>query len=365
MLIALAASLLLTACADSGDQLTAKISTIVESADAPESADAAPVQETETTAEEPVSSGFVSSLTGLEIAEEYADLRPVAVMIPNDNYGALPHVGLSEAGVIYEILVEGSYTRLMALFDAQAWQNLEKIGPVRSCRVYFCYYALEYDAIYVHYGQASTAESFLSSGAIDRINGMTDSAFTRDTDRSSPNNAFTSASLLTQVIDEKGFDTTYDEDYTGTFLFAEEEVSLRDAAQAYTVTPYYTVDQPWFEYDETDGLYYRYAYGEAHVDALTGEQLSFKNILILSVPTADTGDSKNHLELSVTGSGDGYYVTNGAAIAITWSKDSESAVTHYYDTDGNEISMNAGKTFICVQSTSAFDRVTIEGKTQE
>ena len=355
-------ALMLSACADTSDSLTADVTTIVdsvpdsESADAEVSADAAE-EETET-------SGYFSYLTGLSVPEEYADLRPVAVMIPNDNYGALPHVGISEAGVVYEILVEGSYTRLMALFDAEAWQNLEKIGPIRSCRVYYCYYALEYDAIYVHYGQASTAQSFLSSGAIDRINGMTDSGFTRDSSRSNPNNAFTSASLLTDAISSKGFDTSYGDTYEGTFVFADEEISLSGGTEAYTVTPYYTIDNPWFEYNEADGLYYHYEYGEAHVDSLTGEQLSYKNIIIMSVPTVNTGDSKNHLELSVTGSGDGYYVTNGSAIPITWSKSSNTSVTHYYDADGNEISMNPGKTFICVQSTSAFSNVTFEGNAE-
>ena len=353
ILLAAVTMFTLAACAQS--DITSEITIVDDSGDAEESADAEPVIEEDPGPE------YVSCLTGLEIEEEYAGLRPVAVMIPNDNYGALPHVGIGEAGVIYEILVEGSYTRLMAVFDAQAWMNLEKIGPVRSCRVYYCYYALEYDSIYVHYGQASTAVSFLSSGAIDRINGMTDSAFTRDSSRSSPNNAFTSASLLSSTIASKGFDTEYDSDYEGTFVFAEEEVVPTDGTGAYTVTPYYPIDNPWFEYNEEDGLYYRYEYGAAHVDSASGEQLTFKNILILSVPTYNTGDSKSHLELTVTGSGSGYYVTNGVAVSITWKKDSNTSVTHYYYEDGTEVEMNPGKTFICIQSSSAFSKVTFEG----
>ena len=48
----------------------------------------------------------------------------------------------------------------MALFKGQ---NLEKIGPVRSSRHYFLDYALENDAIYVHYGWSPQAQYDISN----------------------------------------------------------------------------------------------------------------------------------------------------------------------------------------------------------
>ena len=71
------------------------------------------------------------------------DERPIAVMIDNHK-AALPQGGLNNAYMVYEIIVEGGESRLMALFKGQ---NLEKIGPVRSSRHYFLDYALENDAI--------------------------------------------------------------------------------------------------------------------------------------------------------------------------------------------------------------------------
>ena len=56
------------------------------------------------------------------------DSRPIAVMI--DNVGdARPQAGLNDAYIVYEIIVEGNLTRLMALFKDV---ELEKIGPIRS-----------------------------------------------------------------------------------------------------------------------------------------------------------------------------------------------------------------------------------------
>lgn len=42
----------------------------------------------------------------------------------------------------------------------------------------------------------------------------------------------------------------------------------------------YEYNQPWFEYHQEDGLYYRYQYAEPQIDEETGEQLTCRNILI-------------------------------------------------------------------------------------
>lgn len=54
-------------------------------------------------------------------------------MIDNHS-GAWPQANLNKAYLVYEIIVEGGETRLMAVFKGQ---DLEKIGPIRSSRHYF------------------------------------------------------------------------------------------------------------------------------------------------------------------------------------------------------------------------------------
>ena len=65
--------------------------------------------------------------------------RPIAVMIDNHS-DAWPQAGLQDAYMVYEIIVEGGETRLMALFKGA---DVDKIGPVRSARHYFIDYAME------------------------------------------------------------------------------------------------------------------------------------------------------------------------------------------------------------------------------
>ena len=97
--------------------------------------------------------------------------RPIAVMIDNHNQ-AWPQAGLNKAYLVYEAIVEGGETRLMALFKGV---TVDKIGPVRSSRHYFLDYAMENDAIYAHYGRSPQAESDIKQYKINNLNGITES----------------------------------------------------------------------------------------------------------------------------------------------------------------------------------------------
>ena len=100
----------------------------------------------------PETTGALSYLTGLPIQEEQQNKRPLAVMLSNIR-ASCPQTGIEKASVIYEAPVEGRITRLMGLFED--WESIEKIGYIRSSRDYFVYCALEHDAVYCHFGQAT------------------------------------------------------------------------------------------------------------------------------------------------------------------------------------------------------------------
>ena len=64
----------------------------------------------------------------------------------------------------------------------------------------------------------------------------------------------------------------------------------------------------------------------------------------------------DYLDIDVHTGQYGYYITNGKAVPLTWKKDGEFGVTHYYDFDNNEITLNQGKTWVCIVSTRDFDK---------
>ena len=98
-------------------------------------------------------------------------------MIPNDSGAKKRQHGIQKAYLTYEITVEGGITRLLALYkDA----TVEKIGPVRSSRHYYLDYAMENDAIYVHFGWSPQAESDMGLLGVNNINFMSYNGYTRD-----------------------------------------------------------------------------------------------------------------------------------------------------------------------------------------
>lgn len=287
-----------------------------------------------------------SRLTGEWVDEAIGNRRPVAVML-NNIIDAVPQSGIEYADVVYEAPVEGALTRLMGIFED--YDSLEKIGSVRSCRLYYCYFAKEFDAVYVHWGQAIYAQDLLNSSNIDNLNGMTEETdiFYRSSDRVAPHNGYTSGKGILTGIEKKGYRTEYKDGAEQKFSFAAEgEVTLSDGVSAAKVYPGYVINKPWFEYNESDGLYYRFQYGDKQVDGETGTQLAYKNIIMQNVDSYDYGDG--YYYIYTTGTGTGKYITNGKAIDITWKKDSEFGVTKYYDASGDEIVFNTGKTWVCI-----------------
>lgn len=299
-----------------------------------------------------------SYLTGELTDTAIADRRPIAVMISNDK-AALPHYGINHAGVIYEAPVEGNMNRFMALIED--YDNLDRIGSVRSCRTYYTFFAREFEAIYAHYGQSVFALPYLENMEhLDGIEGKGAVAFYRTKDRKAPHNAYASADGIKKGIAALGYSEAYPDSYSGHYHFASPEypVMLAEGADAVTVKPGYPYNAPWFEYHKEDGLYYRFQYGGPH----NGDegQLAVKNILFQYCPTGFYKPSE-YLDINLHSPGLGYYFTNGHCTTITWNKESTYGVTRYYDNDGQEILLNPGKTWVCIIPADRIDKAEYYG----
>ena len=284
--------------------------------------------------------------------------RPIAVMIDNHS-GAWPQAGLNQAYMVYEIIVEGGETRLMALFKGV---DLEKIGPVRSARHYFLDYAMENDAIYVHFGQSPQAESDIKKYSIHDINGIAEdgTTFWRVKDKSAPHNAVTSTQKLLESAKSKNYRTTSTEE--SVLNYVTDEVNLEEGEVATTITiPHSDLQTVEYEYDEENKVYVRYARGEEQTDWDTDEPVTTKNIIITFCDNYTLSDKENkgRQGLKNIGTFDGYYITNGKAIKIQCIKNERDEKTVYQDMNGKEINVNDGNTFVNICPTDA--DVEIEG----
>ena len=284
--------------------------------------------------------------------------RPIAVMIDNHS-DAWPQAGLNQAYLVYEAIVEGGETRLMALFKGV---TVDKIGPVRSARHYFIDYVMENDAIYTHFGWSPQAQSDIKQYSINNINGITESSstFWRVKDKKSPHNAVTSTQALLKVANAKGYKTTSNKE--SVLNYVTDDVKLENGQGAISVTiPHSTLQTVKYEYDEQNQVYKRYARKKAQTDWDTGNAITTKNIIITFCDnyTLEDSENKGRQGLRNIGTFNGYYITNGKAIKIKCIKESRNLQTRYEDLEGNEIEVNDGNTWINICPINA--KVEIEG----
>ena len=301
----------------------------------------------------------------LTIVDENSNQRPIAVMYDN-NVGNYAHAGLQDSYINYEIIVEGGLTRIMALFKDK---DVALIGPVRSSRHYFLDYAIESDAIYTHYGWSTYAENDIKSLHVNNINGLyDDEPFWRDSKIAAPHNVFTSTNKIYEYAKKKNYKTTSNDwkllNYTtdnvvlnkpiGTKTVTNEETGKNEKidienpelikADSLSI-PYSNYQIRSYQYNSDKKVYMRFMNGEAHIDKITNQQLSFKNIIIEKVSNRQL-DSYGRQDLNTTPSGEGYYITNGYALPVKWNKESRTSKTIYKYSNGKEVKINDGNTFI-------------------
>lgn len=306
-----------------------------------------------------------SYLTGEWKDETVVKRRNMAVMIPN-NKPAMPQYGISKASIVYEAPVEGRMTRLMALFED--YDELDRIGPVRSSRDYYVYEAMAYDSIYVNWGLAvpfvapiiNTDRIDNVSQAVEGIDKAASEAFDR-VSRPGYSKEFTGYLMLDgykKAVERLGYETEYTDRFVQAFTFAADDhrAEYADYPDATTIRPGgdtnnrggYSDAKPCFEYNETDHLYYRSQFGGPQIDEYNNEQVAVSNIVfkVCSGEVREPAD-KDYLAFGVHGTGDAYVFTNGKVIKGTWRRDSDYAPNLFLDEKGNEIIFNQGKTWIC------------------
>ena len=280
--------------------------------------------------------------------------RPIAFMIDN-NKNAQPQASLNSTYMVYEIIVEGGESRLMALFKGV---TADEVGPIRSARHYFLDYAMENDAIYAHLGMSPQADAAFGEFNIDHVNGQVydtgkartpASFYWRVTHKKAPHNAYTNTESILQIAKGFGWRTTTDQKSVLNYVENEVNLDSEDSILVNSVKiPYASGHTVQYKYDEEAGRYTRFSKGKKMYDETTSEAITTKNIIITFAEnyTLDDGENKGRQDVVTVGSLDGYYITNGKAIKIKCNKNSRKEQTKYVDLNGNEIEVNDGNTWV-------------------
>ena len=285
----------------------------------------------------------------VKIIDVNSNTRPYAIMI-NCHNGALPQSGLQDAYIVYEIMVEAGITRMMALFKDV---DFDKVGSIRSARNQYLAYVWENDAIYIHAGGSAEAvermtKEKVNNFSVDGKYGQRDKELAKK--RAWEHTLFTKSSSLKQAVSDKGFRSTTDTKNLLTYSAKELDLSKYKTTKADKVTiKYSNYRTSSYDYDSNSKTFLRNIGNQKNVDLVTGKQYQVKNIIVYGVKYSSYTDHgySGYQRLSNTGTGEGYYITDGVALPITWEKKDEKSQTIYKVKEtGEELVVNDGNTYI-------------------
>lgn len=284
-----------------------------------------------------------TNLRGELAAEGQTLARPVAVMIDN-HPDARPQAGLRDADIVFEIPVEGGLTRYMAIFQSS---TPTVVGPVRSARDAYLDRILEFDSVYVHIGGSPTADERLATDKYEDINGSGRVIWRKnDTGKVAPHNAYTNISLVRKYMANIGW---HEEPVYEKYSFYQEGHQPGGAPANQVEIEATSETRTAYKYLADKGVYTRSKDGKEDLDENDSKPLEVTNILVQKTDiTAGYGGYPTLRQIPMIGKGDGYYISMGEIIPITWMKDRLEGLTRYYKVDGSELILNPGQTWIQV-----------------
>ena len=295
----------------------------------------------------------IAPLTGL-LADPAVLGRPALVVkIDNADGGgsnsALPQLGINQADIVYEEMVEGSVTRLAAIFHSQ---GSDPVGPVRSARTtdVAVFSPLNHPMFAWSGANGDFTAIIRDSPLIDVGYNAASDAYERrnESGHVAPHNLYTSTSALWALTPPEAVPPSPLFKYRA--LGAPSPVAAPAVASAHLEfgggSGNAPVDWTW---DPNTGKFLRNQKGVPHVDE-SGVQVAAANVVVLLVGYHDTGYvdvvGTPVPEADLIGSGECWVLTGGKLVVGTWAKPANEAITTYTDATGAPILLAPGQTWV-------------------
>jgi hypothetical protein len=312
---------------------------------------------------------YINPLTGkFSLDLDILERRPVVVKITNYPRNVRPQSGLSRADIVYEYYMERGISRFIAIFYGE---NAEKVGPVRSGRLFDEHVFRMYDGVFV-FGNADDRimSYFLSLGRhivnsfvleAGKVSCTPDRKFILCRDRSiiSYNNMFTDIEYMEGYIQRRN--GNYRPNLSG-MRFNERQptagsfglnIYIRYSLFMYNKWTYDLKEGKYLHYQETIGYSDpRLESFSPHIDGLTDEHIAAENVVVIEVPhnffvkTSGT----EMINISLWGSGKGWAFRDGYMYPITWERPENGGIIQLFTPDGNPYTLKPGKTWYQVIS---------------
>jgi hypothetical protein len=286
----------------------------------------------------------VAPLTG-EFGDFGGRLGRPALMVKIDNVQeARPQAGLRDADIVIEEPVEGSVTRLAAIFHTRD----ARIGPIRSART------TDFE-LFPLLGQLLFSSSGANPSVKGQLQGLGHIAFDighptefahlyeRTGDRPMPHNLFTSTDLLygaapVQLPPPRPM-----------FSYLADGEPLAGGATPSTgvALSFGGGEISRFNWNPGSGSWDRSQTGSAQTDVNNGAVVSPRNVVVLETSYDMSGAHGRSVPHGHSvGGGRAIVLTQGHAIVGRWERPGTASAFRLYDEAGQEIKLTPGQTFV-------------------
>ncbi len=275
-------------------------------------------------------------LTGVVLSGPRTVLPQVFGIMVENSADAWPLSGIDDAFLVIEAPVEGNIPRFIAFFSED--QDVKKIGPVRSARPYYLDWNAEFQGIYGHVGGSPEALGDIAkNGTFDLNQFFQDEYYYRDErTRYAPHNVYTTTENLKKSIEEIDAKYSVSSPSYDPWLFTDG-VSQTSVANTTHLAWGNGYDVDWV-YDPSTNAYHRTQGGNTYVA---------NNVVIVATDIGTiVGDDKGRRTVRTIGEGPMTLLQNGVQVSGTWKKTSPTERLRFYDEQGKEMVVNAGKTWI-------------------
>ncbi len=291
--------------------------------------------------------GPVAPLTGLPGDPALIGRSALVVKVDNVQPKARPQAGLNQADVVFEERVEGSVTRLLAVFHST---DAGPVGPVRSART-------------SDLGVLATLHRpfFAWSGANDifaaRIRGANladvgydaaTSHYYRAGDRPAPDDLMLKSTGALMALPNEGSSPP---PALFTYRAPGQAPAHLEPAGGVHLTFGSSAGSAPVDYRWNGQGWARDQAGTPHLDA-SGAQIAPANVIVQFTPYVSSGVNdqfgKPIPEAQLVGDGDAWILTNGGLVVGRWHKASLEAVATYTDVDGKPIGLTPGRTWVAL-----------------
>jgi hypothetical protein len=290
-------------------------------------------------AEAIVDDATVAALTG-EAIEAGSLSRPALAGKIDNHPSARPQVGLDEADIVFEELVEGGLTRYLAIWHSSL---PAEIGPVRSVRPMDPEIVSPFGGIFAYSGgQVRFIQMMQEAPVYNAIHGQpdTEETFYRTSAKVAPHNVLVKApELVDQHLNLPAPERQ--------FAYApsvEESTAVVAGSPVTSMNPRFSgFSSPTWEWDGTQGTFLRFQTNGAADSASSGNQIFATNVVVLQVGIDVVEDIPT---TRLVNQGKGWVATGGSILEINWFKATPESPIILTTDDGEEVRLGVGNTWI-------------------